>query len=217
MFTKGDARAEAPSSDGSPFARGRAFCEQYAGRGLAGFVSFHLACQAFRAFYDRALPTAGFESEPAFVLGVLLVIFVPFCVFSWAELRRPVRAFGPDLTEKARALAVLERVTHWLVLLFLGLHLTQVAWPLLDGERAPDDVRPELVALLSSTDFGTPLIAAAYLCGVGAACFLGARHVLRALGPEPSRAARGAVLCGVLACVLGSYAVIRCAGGAFLR
>jgi hypothetical protein len=166
---------------------------------------------------DGALPTAGFESEPGFVLGVLLLIFLPFCVFSWDELRGRGRVRTPVVTEKARALAVLERVTHWLVLLFLGLHLTQVAWPLLDGERAASDTRPELIALLSSTVFGTPLIAAAYLCGVGAASFLGVRQVLRALGPERSRAARAAILCGVLAYLLGSYAVIRCAGGAILR
>jgi len=214
---KGDARAEAPSSDGGPFTRCRAVCARYAGLGLAGFVSFHLACQAVRAFRDGALPAAGFESEPVFVLGVLLVIVLPFCVFSWDELRVRSRVRAAGATEKARALALLERVSHWLVLLFLGLHLLQVAWPLLDGERAASDARPELVALLSSTEFGMPLIAAVYLCGVGAASFLCVRQALRALGPEPSALRRGAILCGVLAYVLGSYAVIRCAGGAILR
>jgi len=217
VFTKGDARAEAPSSDAGLFTRCRAACARYAGLALAGFVLFHLACQAFRATRDGAVPTAGFESEPGFVVGVLLVVFLPFCVLSWDELRGRDRVRTTAATEKARALSVLERATHWLVLLFLSLHLTQVVWPLLDGERAASDVRPELVALLSSTVFGAPLIAAAYLCGVGAASFLGVRQVLRALGPEPKRAAQGAILCAVLAYVLGSYAVIRCAGGAILR
>lgn len=217
MSTKGDARSEVPSSAARYFARVRTSCERYAGLGVAGFVGFHLAWQAFRASRDGALPDAGFETEPGFVLAMLLVIWVPFCISSWGKLSPNRRLRSPGTTEKAQALAVLTLFTHWLVLLFLALHLTQVVWPLLDGEQTPGDARPELVALLSSTQHGAPLVAAGYLCGVGAASFFGVREVLRALGPAPKpRYARGAILCGVLAYLLGSYAVIRCAGGVIL-
>ena len=43
---------------------------------------------------------------PYLLLGVLLLIFLPFCVFSWNELRGRGRVRTPVVTEKARALAV---------------------------------------------------------------------------------------------------------------
>jgi hypothetical protein len=215
VSVKGDARSQAPSSGAATFQRLLSTCDRYAGPGFAGFVLLHFACQAFRARSGGALPQAGFEAQPAVVAGSLLVIWLPFVVFAWRALRR-----GPSAraeSEKARALAILEQVTLGLVLLFLTLHLSQVAWPLLSGALAPSDVRPELIAQLSSTQHGAPLLAAAYLCGVGAAAFLGARQALLALRDGRPRVwARAVVALGVLAYLLGSYAVIRCASGVIL-
>jgi hypothetical protein len=62
------------------------------------------------------------------------------------------------------------------------------------------------------------LLAAGYLCGVGAAAFFAARQVLEALpGSAPRALARASVALGVLAYLLGSYAVIRCASGVILQ
>ena len=219
MSVKGDARSQAPSSDDGVLQRLLSACDRYAGLGFAGFVLLHCACQAWRAHGDGALPQAGFELHPASVVSLLVAVWLPFAIFAWRKLRRgsEVRT-ARTMPEKARALALLEALTLWVVLLFTALHGMDFVWPLLSGALAPSDVRPELVARLSSTQHGVPLLAASYLCGVGAAAFFGARQALRALGASPPRAAAGLLIgLGVLAYLLGSYAVIRCASGVILR
>jgi hypothetical protein len=215
---KGDARSEPSSSGASNWSRLRSACERYAGRGFAGFVFLHCAAQALRALSDGAVPSAGFELTPALVAGILLLVFGPFAVFAWAELQRARPSEGAAAeSAKARALRVLERPTLVLVLAFTVWHVTQIAGPLLLGTFSESDVRPELCALLSSTWQGVPLLAAGYLCGVGAASFYGARQALRALPePRPRARARTLVALGVLASLLGCYAVIRLASGVIL-
>ena len=218
VSVKGDARSQAPSSGDAAFPRLLSACDRYAGLGFAGFVLLHCACQAWRAHGDGALPQAGFELHPASVVSVLVAVWLPFAVFAWRRLRRgtDTRA-APGMPEKARALALLELLTLCVVLLFTSLHVLDFVWPLLSGAFAPRDVRPELIARLSSTQYGVPLLAAGYLCGVGAAAFFGARQALRALGSAPRRsAARALIALGVLAYLLGGYAVIRCASGVIL-
>jgi succinate dehydrogenase/fumarate reductase cytochrome b subunit len=219
VSVKGDARSEAPSSEAArvpQLQRLLSGCDRYAGLGFAGFILLHCACEAFRAHSDGALPEAGFELTPALVVSVLLLVWLPFALFAWGEVRRGL----PDRTavsDKARALAVLERITLALVLVFTALHVAQVVWPLLSRALTPGDVRLELVAQLSGTQHGVPFLAAGYLCGVGAAAFLGTRRGLWALGEPGSRTlSRATVALGVLAYVLGSYAVIRCASGVIL-
>ena len=218
VSVKGDARSQAPSSDEAVFRRLLSACDRYAGLGFAGFVLLHCACQAWRAHGDGALPQAGLELQPASVVSLLVAVWLPFAVFTWRKLRRGIEArTARDLPERARALAVLEPLTLWVVVLFTALHVAHFVWPLLTGAFAPSDVRPELVARLSSTQHGVPLLAASYVCGVGAAAFFGARQALRALGASPRRAAvRALIALGVLAYLLGSYAVIRCASGTLL-
>jgi hypothetical protein len=193
-------------------------CDRYAGLGFAGFVLLHFAYQAARAHGDGAVQEPGLELQPAVVASLLLAIGLPFAVFAWRWLLRGTRtklASG----DEARALAVLESLTLCIILLFVVLHGAQIVWPLLSGEFEPSDVRPELIAMLSSTQHGIPMLAVAYLCGVGAAAFFGARQALRALS-EPAAHARSRafalVALFVLAWLLGSYAVIRCASGVIL-
>jgi hypothetical protein len=215
---KGDARSEPSSSGAGGPSRLLSACERYAGLGFAGFVLLHCAGQAFRARSDGALPSAGLELAPALVAGILLLVFGPFAVFAWAELRR--RGVAKNATTedaKARALSTLEVLTLVIVLAFTTWHVTQIAWPLLLGTFAKSDVRPELIALLSSTWWGIPLPAAGYLCGVGSSSFYGARQALRAFPEAKPRAqARTVVALGVLTYLLGCYAVIHAASGVIL-
>lgn len=213
MSVKGDARSADPSSStrGLPWLIG--LCERYAGLGFAVFVLFHLACQALRARTDGALPSAGLELQPLLVVAVLLLVWLPFLVFAARELQRRTATVGEaDASERARALRILERVALVVVLLFSVLHGVQIVWPLLRGTFAPDDVRPELTAMLSSTEHGAPLLAITYLFGVGAATFVASRQSLRAWSGKRALG-RVAVALGIFAYLLGSYAVIRCASG----
>jgi hypothetical protein len=199
---KGDARSEAPSSEAGIFQRLLSACDRYAGLGFAGFVVVHFAYQAMRAHGDAAVPEAGLEAEPAIVAGLLLVIGLPFAVFAWRRLWRGIETRSAHVSEKARALAVLEYCTLCVVLAFLALHGSQIVWPLLSGAFDRNDVRPELIALLSSTTHG-------------------ARQTLRAEGAarvHTPTVARGRVIAGLFVVVwaLGSYAVIRCASGVIL-
>jgi hypothetical protein len=215
VSVKGDARSEAPSSSTRSGSRLVSICDRYAGLGFAAFILLHFAGQAFRAHTDGALPQAGWELEPWFVAIVLLAVWLPFALFAWREFGRGRPSIQASASPKARALGILERVALAVVLLFTVWHVTQLVWPLLSGTFAPGDVRPELVAALSSTAHGAPLLASAYLCAVGAAAFLGTRQALRAEAGS-RRVTRIVIALGVFAYLLGSYAVIRCASGAIL-
>jgi hypothetical protein len=212
---KGDARAEAPSSSTRSGSRLVSVCDRYAGRGFALFVLLHFAVQAFRAGTDVALPEAGWELKPWFVATVSLAVWLPFAIFAWREFGRGRASVHASANPKARALGIFERIALAAVLLFTVLHVAQLVWPLLRGTFAPDDVRPELVAALSSTEHGVPLLASTYLCAVGAAAFLGTRQAVRA-EPGVRAGTRVAIALGIFAYLLGSYAVIRCASGAIL-
>jgi hypothetical protein len=218
VSVKGDARSEAPSSGAGVWARVLSVCDRYAGLGFAGFAFVHCAWQAYRARTDGALPQAGFELQPAFVASALVLIWLPFAIFAGRKLRRGTwLKRAPGVSEKEHALTVLEPLSLWVVLAFVAWHVLQIAWPLLSGTFDPSDARPELVALLSSTQHGAPLLAARYVCGVGVVAFFGARQAYSALGAaSPHVAVRGAVALGVLTYLLGAYAVIRCASGVIL-
>ena len=182
--------------------------------GFAGFVLLHLSCQAYRAFSDSAIPSAGLEVQPWFVAALLLLVWLPFLVFAGRELKR-VRLAASASAEQ-RALAVVEPFALLVVLAFAVLHGVQVVWPLLSGTAAPEDVRPELIASISATRAGIPVQAIATLLSVGAASFYAVRQVLKALPEAPRSVRRGLVSLGVLGYALGSYAVIRLASGAIL-
>lgn len=157
--------------------------------------------------------------QPWFVGSVLCVVWLPFALFAGRTLSRSWsfdRKQHNELSASARALAVIEPLALALTLLFAAVHGALVAWPLLSGAEADVDVRHELVAALSSTTHGVPLRAILCLCGVGAASFCASRQaheLLRAAAPARPRVA---VALGVLAYLLGSYAVIRCASGSLL-
>ncbi len=209
---KGEARSERQSSWPSAVVRaGLARHRNYARLAFAGFVLLHAACEAYRAATDGTLPEPGLEAAPWFVAAVLLAVWLPFLLLAAAELRAPRRA-AVGLSGQQRALALMEPVALCAVLAFTLLHVAELAWPLLSGAQIAVDVRPALTARLSTTRGGLPLNAGVALGGVGAASFYAVRQAQKAL----PGAARVLVALGVLAYLLGSYAVIRVASGTIL-
>jgi hypothetical protein len=219
---KGDARPERQSSWRS------ARLQAWRGRGrnyvritFAGFVLIHFLVQAFRAGTSGALPGPGLEAAPELVAVVLLAVWLPFLFFAAAELMGLGRA-GEDGSPSAapeaqqRALEKIEPLSLLVVLAFALLHGAHFAWPLLSGHLLIEDVRPELIAVLSSTRRGVPLQATAALCGVGAASFYAVRQLQKAFSVARPVLARGLLVLGLCSYLLGSYAVIRCASGSLL-
>ncbi len=180
---------------------------------FAGFVFVHFAFQAFRATADAARPEPGLETQAWFVAALLLVIWLPFALFAGHELMGLLPTARAERAPQARALLFAERLALLVVVAFALWHTAQISWPLLSGSSGAADVRPGLVLSLSSTSHGVPLHAAAYVCGVAAASFYATRQVLAASRALSRPAARAVVALGVLAYVLGSFAVIRCSGG----
>jgi hypothetical protein len=197
----------APDSAG---ARAQNYCRLT----FAGFVLLHLGCQAYRARTDGAIPEAGFEATPWLVAALLLGVWLPFAVFAGRELGRS-RPSPPTLRAE-RALARMEPLALLVVLLFALAHGIQFAWPLLTGALTGSDLRPELIATLSGTQWGVPVQAAAYLCAVGASAFYAQRQVQKTRLATRPALARSTIALGVLSYLLGSYAVIRCASGTIL-
>jgi len=179
---------------------------------FAGFIALHFAFQAFRATTDAARPEPGFETQPAFVAALLLVIWLPFAGFVGHELHSWLLGTRPRVTDpRARALMFAERLSLLVMAVFALAHGSEIAWPLLTGTINAADVRPGLVLSLSSTSQGVPIHAAFYVCGVAAASFYATRQALAFGLSRP--AGRVVVALGVLSYVLGSFAVIRCSGG----
>ena len=210
---KGDARPEHQSSGLGRLVRaGLARSRNYARLAFAGFIALHLGCQAYRAATDGAIAEAGLEVQPGFVGLVLLLVWLPFLIFAarqWREARRPTAT----TSAQQRALAKLEPVALLVVLSFTLLHVAELVWPLFGGRWAAGDIRPELVALLSSTWKGLPLQAVGALSACGAASFYAVRQLPVALPELSPLLARSVVALGVCSYLLGSYAVIRCASG----
>lgn len=215
MSVEGDARPERQSSSPSSLlAALLSKTRRFARPAFALFVLAHLAVQALRAHGDGARPEPGLEQQVWFVAAVLLLIWAPFALLAGHELRRVLS--GARLTahtDRERALAVAERLSLLVVVLFTVVHVAHTAWPLLSGNLADADLRPELILTLSTTNHGLPMQGALYLCGVGAGSFYAVRQALASLAGASRRAARAVVALGVLGYALGSYAVIRCASG----
>lgn len=220
VSAKRDARPERQSSWLSSL---RAVRERLAGlarpvqMSFAGFVLLHFAGQAYRAYSDGALPESGFERTPWFVGALLLLLWLPFTVFGVRHLSGAfARGWLSGKRGQERALAVFEPLSLAIVLLFGAVHGGLMAWPLLSGSLEAVDLRPELVADLSSTWRGLPMHAIVYLCAVGAASFCAARLTLALLPAARPALSRAVVSLAVLGYLLGSYAVIRCGSGSLL-
>jgi len=215
-----DARPERQSSWQGPLRGARALLARLSRPlqlSFGGFVLLHFSGQAYRAYTDEALPSAGLERSPWFVLGVSLLFWLPFTVWgirktvAWASRSRLTALQG-----QARALAVVEPVALAIALLFGGVHGALMGWPLVSGALDAADLRAKLVADLSSTWRGVPVDGIVYLCAVGAAAFSAARLTLALRPTQRPGLSRVVVSLAVLAYLLGSYAVIRCGSGSLL-
>jgi hypothetical protein len=219
VSVEGDARPERQSS--SPSSLRSALLSKvrrFARPAFAIFVLAHFAIQAFRAHADATRPEPGLELKPWVVTAVLVVVWLPFALLAGHELHRALSlARLPARNDRARALAVAERLSLLVVVLFTVAHIAHTAWPLLGGSFADADLRPELILTLSTTSHGLPVQGIVYLCGVGASSFYAARQALTALSGAPRAITRTVVALGVLGYALGSYAVIRCASGQILH
>ena len=184
---------------------------------FAGFVLVHFSVQAYRAFTDGALPEPGFERWP-WLVGAELLLWLAFTAFGIRQLKRSFLARGslPAQDAQERALAVIEPLSLAIVLVFGGTHGAFLAWPLMTGSMDAADLRPELVATLSSTWRGLPVHGIAYLCAVGVTSFCAARLTLVALPVARPWLKRAVISLAVFVHLLGSYAVIRCGSGSLL-
>jgi hypothetical protein len=219
VSVKGDARRERQSSWLSSLCSVRGKLAGWPGVQLSFglFVLVHLSAQAYRAGSDSALAEPSFEQTPGFVGALFFLLWLPFTAFGLRELGRSFRrGWTSTAAGQERALAVVEPLSLAIVLAFGAVHGWLMTWPLLDGSLAAADVRPELVAALSSTWRGLPARAIAYLCAVGAASFYAARLTLAALPAARLSQVRAVVGLAVLAYLLGSYAVIRYGTGSLL-
>jgi hypothetical protein len=215
VSVEGDARPERQSS--SVLKALLSNTRRFARPAFAIFILAHFAVQALRAGADDARPEPGLEQQPWFVAALLLLVWAPFALLAGHELRRALRGTPlPAQTDRERALAGAERLSLLVVVLFTVAHVAHLAWPLLRGELAAADLRPELLLTLSTTNHSLPVQGIVYLCGVGAGSFYAVRQALASLSGAPRALTRAVVALGVLSYVLGSYAVIRCASGQIL-
>lgn len=222
MPAKGDARPARQSSWlGALLGAELERLRNYVRISFAGFVLIHSLVQAYRAGTSGAVPQPGLEAEPWLVAILLLAVWLPFLVFAGSELWALGQARTTELTQRPalaqqKALAKIEPLALLVVLAFVALHSAELVWPLLSDRLLAEDVRPELVALLSTTQSGLPLQAIGALCAVGAAAFYALRQMQKAFPDASPALARFLVALGVTSYLLGSYAVIRCASGSLL-
>jgi succinate dehydrogenase / fumarate reductase cytochrome b subunit len=146
---------------------------------LAGYLLLHLLGQAL-ALRGNALQR-GFQAllERSVLLSVLEIglIYLPLCAHAGLGLWRVARSEPGSAAESEQRSPwpqgwgrSLQRLSAFVLLLFLVFHVWQFDGRLWLGELRRPDFLPELCASLSSTAFGgIPFVALGYLLGVAAA------------------------------------------------
>jgi hypothetical protein len=194
---------------------------------LPVFLLLHLTRElglAFATDVSEVLrPAAGLFSTATTWLLVWLPLGVHVGLAGFLALRpRAPAALAGDVPRMPRTLS---RVSSLLALIFLGYHARSYGLAVWLGEADARDAGFRLLAELSSTRFGVPLVAAGYLLGLLATVTHGGLAVHRGLLAEgfladPGRrlaSARACATFGVMCFVLGAAAVIRVASGLILR
>jgi hypothetical protein len=220
VSSQGDARPEA-SSSATRGAKG-ARIELAARASFAVFLALHFTAYAYRAAHGAATGVPGAETSP-WLTPLALALWLPFFVYA---VRGAARGFGSarsgGQSEKERALALAERTSLFAVLGFVIFHIFEFPLRLYAGHIVRSDILPDLVAALSGTTRGVPLVAIAYLVAVGASAFYASRSlalVARRLKTDAQRRKallRAAVGFGLFIYFAGAYAVIRFATGRVL-
>jgi hypothetical protein len=168
---------------------------RYAPALLVALVLVHFAAQAASALGPRT--GARWHETRLWALFACVCWSICLAHATRTTLRAPIPAAARE-----RALSMAERAATAVVLVFALGHGLGFAWRTLSGELLASELRPALIAALSSTTAGVPWPAAAYLSAVGCAAFLVAR--------------RAPVVLGLCACALGVYAVVEFATGSLL-
>jgi len=184
---------------------------------LGAFVVIHLVEYA-RLLAATAVVGARRFPPPSLVAVELVLVWVPLVfhvVFGAVVWRRRRKAPETNLPGGV-GLLVLHRLSALVALAFVVHHVVRFRLPILRGQIYPADSAQRLVAELSATRAGMPLVAALELLGVLAVSYhfayglfrLGARHSLDGTRLRVACAGTGAILG-----LLGAATVIRLAGG----
>jgi succinate dehydrogenase/fumarate reductase cytochrome b subunit len=196
---------------------------------LPAFLCLHLAGELQRAFHDDVSDVLRPAPSPFSQVTSWLLVWLPllvhgalgvFFLLSGRRLSPPSRA--ADVPALPR---LLSRISGALALLFIAYHTRSFSISVWLGETDARDAGFRLLAELSSTRFGVPLLGGAYLLGLLATVTHAGLAVHRALVAEGLLAtaarrqtsARACAAMGVLLFAVGAAAVIRVATGVLLR
>lgn len=138
---------------------------EWTGLPLALYALIHVGAYAGALFGATSFGVA--ESSDWRLLALELVcVWLPLSVHTARGVWQSFSALPTDATERRSALLL--RLSGAATLLFAGLHVVYLRWPLWRGERDTSDVEQLLASELSATSAGVPLFAAIHVLGLGA-------------------------------------------------
>lgn len=194
---------------------------------LPAFLLLHLGRELQLAFVSDVSDVL--RTAPGMLARVSswLLVWLPLSVHGalgvyFVLSGRPLSPLPADVPRLARQVS---RVTSVVALLFVAYHARSYALPVWLAEADPRDAGFRLLAELSSTSFGVPLLGGVYLLGLLATVTHAALALQRALLAEGLLAtaarrrssARACAAFGVVLFAVGAAAVIRVASGLLLR
>jgi len=201
---------------------------------LAGYLSLHLLGQLLGSSGSGALQRGSRAQDRLGVVVALEIglVCLPLCAHAGLGLWRMTQGEPASCAHEATSGAqwplpwgrTLQRLSAFVLLIFLVCHVWQFEGRLWLGELRRADIVPELVASLSSTAFGgVPLVALGYLLGVAAASLHAAQGLYHAcLGwglvtsARRERLARACLLGGMLSFGTGIWVILQLATGSVL-
>ena len=192
---------------------------------LPAFLLLHLSRELALAFATDVSDVLRAPPSPFGQVSSWLLVWLPFGVHAalgvyFVASGRRLSAPREDVPQLAR---LVSRVTSVLALAFVAYHAKGYALWL--GEADPRDSGFRLLAELSSTSFGVPVVGGVYLLGLLATVTHAALAVHRALlahglletATRRLASARACAAFGVMLFLVGAAAVIRVASGLLLR
>ena len=195
---------------------------------LPAFLGLHLAHELRLAFRNDVSDVLRPEPSTLGQLTSWLLVWLPLLVhgalgaFFWLSGRRLAPLPAGDVPAMPR---LVSRISAALALLFVAYHARAYSVLVWLGEADARDAGFRLLAELSSTRFGVPLLGGAYLLGLLATVTHAGLGVHRALLAEGllntairrQASARACAGFGALLFGVGAAAVIRVASGVLLR
>jgi succinate dehydrogenase/fumarate reductase cytochrome b subunit (b558 family) len=136
---------------------------------LGIFLALHLGMYAGAPAGQLAMEarTSRVRHLPLFDLLELVGVLLPLAYHAAYGIKLTLRPSQPDSSPfSARWIQTMQRVTGVMALAFIGYHLAEYRIPLFLGRTTPEAFYPELVARLSSTVSGVPVVALVYSVGL---------------------------------------------------